>query len=71
MEGCFKFPVEKVSLCFLYIFCNNSEIDKLSSKQLYVENKVKLSQLEIANKKYCGGGVLSFQLREFSFVLYI
>ena len=28
-----------------------------------------MSQLEILNKQYCGGGVLSFQLREFRFVL--
>ena len=50
--------------------CNNSEIDTLISKRLSVENKAKLSQLEILNKQYCGGGVLGFQLREFRFVLY-
>ena len=31
-------------------FVNNSEIDTLISKRLSVENKVKLSQLEIVNK---------------------
>ena len=40
-------------------FCNNSEIDTLISKRLSVENKAKLSQLEIVNKQYCGRGVLS------------
>ena len=38
-------------------FCNNSEIDTLISKGLYVKNKAKLSELEIVNKQYCGGGV--------------
>ena len=51
-------------------FCNNSEMDILISKRLAVENRAKLSQLEIENKQYCGGGVLSFKLREFRFVLY-
>ena len=41
-------------------FCNNGEIDTLISKRLSVENKAKHSQLEITNKQYCGGGVLSF-----------
>ena len=30
-------------------FCNNSKIDKLISKRLYVENKAKLSQLSRAD----------------------
>ena len=51
-------------------FCNNSEVDTLILKRLSVENKAKLSQLEIVNMQYCGGGVLSVQLREFRFVLY-
>ena len=51
-------------------FCNNSEIDTLISKRLSVQNKAKLSQLEIVNKQYYGGGVSNFQLREFRFVLY-
>ena len=38
-------------------FCTNSEIDTLISKRVSVENKVKLSQLEIVNEQYCGGGV--------------
>ena len=50
-------------------FGENREIDTLITKRLYVENKAKLSQLEIVNKQYCGG-VVSFQLREFRFVLY-
>ena len=37
---------------------------------LRTENKAKLSQLENVNQLYCGGGVLSFQLKEFRFVLY-
>ena len=37
-------------------FCNNNEIDTLISKRLYVENKAKLSQLEIVNIQYCRGG---------------
>ena len=41
-------------------FCNNSEIDTLISKRLSVENKAKLSQLEIVNKQCCGEDVLSF-----------
>ena len=45
---------------------NNSEIDTLISKQLSVENKAKLSQLEILNKQYCEGLVLSFPLIEFA-----
>ena len=32
---------------------------------------IKFSQLEIVNKQCFGGGVLSFQWREFRFVLYI
>ena len=44
-------------------FFNNSEMDALISKRLSVENKAKLSQLEIVNKQYCEGGVLSFLLR--------
>ena len=51
-------------------FCNNSEVDILISKRLSVEKKAKLSQLEIENIQYCGGGVFSFQLREFRFVIY-
>ena len=51
-------------------FDNNSEIGALVSKRLYVENKAKLSELKIVNKQYCRGDVLSFQLREFHFVLY-
>ena len=51
-------------------FCNNSEIDTLISKGLSLENKAKQSQLEIVNKQYCGGGVSSFQLREFRSALY-
>ena len=51
--------------------CNNSEIDTLNYKRLSLENKKKLSQLKIVNKQYGRGGVLSFQLREFRFVLYI
>ena len=51
-------------------FCKINEIDALISKRLYTQNKEKLSQLEIVNKQYCGGGVLSFSLREFHFVLY-
>ena len=50
-------------------FCNNSEIDTLISERLSVENKAKLSQLEIVNN-YCEEGVLCFQLRESRFVLY-
>ena len=50
-------------------FCNNIKIDTLISKRLFAENKAKLSQLEIVNQQYCGGGV-SFQMREFCFVLY-
>ena len=42
-------------------FCKNSIIDTLISKQLSEEKKAKLSQLEIVNKRYCGGGVLSCQ----------
>ena len=48
----------------------HSEIDTLISKRLSVENKAKPSPLEIVNKQYCGGGVLSSQWREFRFVLY-
>ena len=43
-------------------FCKNSDIDTLISKRPSVENKAKLSQLEIVNKQYRRGGVLSFQL---------
>ena len=50
--------------------CNNSEIDILISKRLSIKNKEKLSQFEVVNKQYCWGGVLSFQLQEFHFVLY-
>ena len=50
-------------------FCNNSEIGTLIYKRLSVENKAKLSPLEIVNKQYWWG-VLSFQLRESRFVLY-
>ena len=50
-------------------FCN-SGIFTLIAKRLSIENKAKLPQLEIVNKQYCKGGVLSFQLREFRFVLY-
>ena len=52
------------------IFYNNSEINTLISKRLPVENKGKLSQLQIVNKKYCVGGVLCFHLKEFRFLLY-
>ena len=51
-------------------FCNDSKIGTLISKWLSVENNAKLSRLEIVNKQYCGWGVLSFQSREFRFVLY-
>ena len=43
------------------IFCNSNEIDTLISKWLYEESKVKLSQLEIASKRYCRD-ILSFAL---------
>ena len=33
-------------------FCNNSKLDTLIAKRLYVENKAKLFQLEIVNKQY-------------------
>ena len=51
-------------------FCNNNEIHIIISKRLSVENKAKLSPMEIVNRQYCRRGVLSFQLREFGFVLY-
>ena len=38
-------------------FCNNCKIDMLISKRLHVENKAKLSQLEIINKQYQTGSI--------------
>ena len=43
------------------IFCNNSAIDTPILKRLYVENKAKLSQLEIVNKQYRRGDASSWE----------
>ena len=51
-------------------FCNNSKICTLISKRLFVENKVKLSQLETQNTFSTVLFIYNFQLREFRFVLY-
>ena len=51
-------------------FCDHSEIDTLISKQLSVENKEKLSQLETQNTSSVVLFIYIFQLREFRFVLY-
>ena len=75
-ENIFYISTNNLSIRFVYSlwcnkgrFCNNSEMDTLISKRLPVENKEKLSQLEIVNKQYCGGGVF-LESWEFRFVLY-
>ena len=50
-------------------FCNNSEINTLISKRLYVKNNARLSQLETQNTSALLFN-LNFQLREFHFVLH-
>ena len=50
-------------------FFKNSEMATLISKLLSVGNDANLFQLEILNKQYHWGGVLSVQLKEFRFAL--
>ena len=50
-------------------FCNNSKIDTLISKLLYVENKAKLS-LKETQKTSSAVFIYNLQLRDFRFVLY-
>ena len=51
-------------------FFNNSEICTRISKQLSIENKAKLSQLETQNISSAVLFICNFQLREFRLVLY-
>ena len=48
---------------------NCSERD-INFKAIICREQAKLFQLEIVIKQYCGGGVLSVQLKGFRFILY-
>ena len=56
-----QLPLFCTSLLNKSRFGNYSDIDRLISTRLSVENKARLSQLEVVNKQYCGEGVSSFQ----------
>ena len=60
---CFGFTYRMSNCCLSF---HSIEIDKLISKRLTVENKAKLYQLEIVNKQYWRGGVLSSSWESFA-----